>query len=85
MTLDIGFTLKNYKSFGATGAGFEVIKPINVIVDRNNIGKSSLLQTLDFLCSETKNEAFINSSIEITETLDETRLIPVFAPNCSGG
>lgn len=85
MTIETGFILKNYKSFGPTGAGFESIKPINVIVGRNNIGKSSLLQALDFLCSESKTDSIIHSSIEITDTLEASDLMPIFPSSISGG
>jgi AAA15 family ATPase/GTPase len=85
MTIETGFYVKNYKSFGPKGAGFESLKAVNVIVGRNNIGKSSLLQALDFLCKENKNESNINSSIEITETLEVSDLRPLFPANTTGG
>ncbi len=85
MTIDTGFTLKNFKSFGPTGAGFNSIKPINVIVGRNNIGKSSLLQALDFLCKERKLDGDIGSSIEIARTLEESVLVHAFPSSTSGG
>ena len=85
MTIDTGFTLKNYKSFGPTGAGFQSIKPINVIVGRNNIGKSSLLLVLDYLCKDSKSDSAINSSVEITEILDESDLKPIFKENINNG
>lgn len=85
MTIDIGFILKNYKSFGPTGAGFQSIKPINVIVGRNNIGKSSLLLALDYLCIENKSDSTISSCIEITTTLDESTLRPIFREQAFDG
>ncbi|MCK9801468.1 ATP-binding protein [Pseudomonas sp. MAFF 302030] len=80
MTIDTGFHLKNYKSFGPTGVRLTNIKPINVIVGRNNIGKSALLHSLDFLCSDWTNHNNIASSIEITQPLDEVALMQVFNP-----
>jgi hypothetical protein len=85
MTIDTGIILKNYKSFGPTGAGFQSIKPINVIVGRNNIGKSSLLLALDYLCKENKADSTISNCIEITEVLGESDLRPVFSESASGG
>lgn len=85
MTIDTGFHLKNYKSFGPTGARLENIKPINVVVGRNNIGKSALLHSLDFLCSDRINHTNIASSIEITQPLDDKSLMQVFPPNTSRG
>ncbi|MGE8190021.1 ATP-dependent nuclease [Pseudomonas sp. NPDC086278] len=85
MTIDTGFHLKNYKSFGPTGAGFTTIKPINVIVGRNNIGKSALLHALDFLCKDRTDYVDIASSVEMTQPLDDKSLMQVFQPNTSRG
>lgn len=85
MTINTGFKLSNYKSFGPTGAGFKSIKPVNVIVGRNNIGKSALLHALDFLCIEQTNTSNINNCIEITQPLSENQLRRVFPENTSRG
>ena len=85
MTIDTGFKLKNYKSFGSTGAGFETIKPVNVIVGRNNIGKSALLHALDFLCKNQINTSNINNCIEITQKLTQPQLLQSFPANASHG
>lgn len=85
MTIDTGFHLKNYKSFGPTGAGVKSIKFVNVIVGRNNIGKSSLLLALDYLCKENKSDSTINSCVEITEQLNESQLKAVFRENANNG
>jgi energy-coupling factor transporter ATP-binding protein EcfA2 len=85
MTIDTGFHLKNYKSFGPTGAGLTTIKPINVIVGRNNIGKSALLHALDFLCKDRDKNSNIASSIEMTQPLDDRSLMQVFQPTTSSG
>lgn len=85
MTINTGFKLSNYKSFGPTGAGFKLIKPVNVIVGRNNIGKSALLHALDFLCDEQTNTSNINNCIEITQPLSEDQLRRAFPANTSRG
>ena len=85
MTIDTGFHIRNYKSFGATGAGLRSIKTINVIVGRNNIGKSSLLLALDYLCKGKKSDSTINSCIEITEQLSESSLKTIFKANRNEG
>jgi len=41
--------IKNYKCFRSEFAGFDEIKPINIIIGRNNSGKSSLIDMLDFI------------------------------------
>ncbi|VVM59977.1 hypothetical protein PS683_01240 [Pseudomonas fluorescens] len=85
MTIETAFHLRNYKSFGQIGAGLEVIKPINVIVGRNNIGKSALLHALDFLCEEKLNTSNINTCVEITQPITMPQLHPQFLQNTSGG
>ena len=42
-----GIKIENYKCFD-TPIGFDEIKPINVIIGKNNIGKSSLLDMIEF-------------------------------------
>lgn len=83
--MDIGFRLKNYKSFGTTGAGFESIAPINLIIGKNNIGKSSLLQALEFLSKHGNLNSEIKSSIEISRNLQEMELKRIFSESTSGG
>ena len=39
---------KNLKCFGEKSQGFDIIKPINVIIGRNNTGKTTLLDVLAF-------------------------------------
>lgn len=85
MTLHTGFHLKNYKSFGPSGVELKSIKPINVIVGRNNIGKSALLHALDFLCKDGGGDSNIAQSIELTQRLDKSSLMQVFKPNTSRG
>ncbi|MEW4951376.1 ATP-dependent nuclease [Pseudomonas asiatica] len=85
MSIPTAFHLKNYKSFGKTGVKIDGIKAINVIIGRNNIGKSALLHALDFLCQNGEHIPAIGESIEITQALDDRSLMQVFQPNTSGG
>lgn len=85
MDIEFNFKVKNYKSYKDRGAGFEVIKPINVIIGKNNIGKSSLVDALDALCKSDSPNADIKHSIEYTATLDTNDLNGVFLQNTSGG
>lgn len=85
MTIDCGFHLKNYKSFGESGVKIETIKKINVIIGRNNIGKSALLHALDYLCDEKIINSNINNSITFTQPVKEHQLLQIFSPNSSRG
>ena len=43
---------KGYSCFKKDWAGFDTIKPINVIIGRNNSGKSHLLDLVEALCKD---------------------------------
>lgn len=49
--MDISLKFKNYKCFGEEFKGFDRILPINVIIGRNNSGKSSLLDLIKYAVS----------------------------------
>jgi len=44
--------IKNYKCFDDTGCIIENLKPINIIIGKNNSGKSSLVEVINFLTSD---------------------------------
>ncbi|MEX1231404.1 MAG: AAA family ATPase [Planctomycetaceae bacterium] len=46
---DISIKLENFKCFGEEPQGFETFKPFNLIIGRNNSGKSSLLDVFEYL------------------------------------
>ena len=84
--------VKNFKCFGEEGGGFLEIKPFNIIIGRNNSGKSSLLDlvlyvtTTEFsnLSSDVRHK---NSQpiFEITKPLEESEMSGKFRHNHSGG
>lgn len=47
--------IKNYKCFNDLGCEIENIKSVNVIIGKNNAGKSSLIETIKFLTDGNKN------------------------------
>lgn len=83
--------VKNLKCFGDKEQGFDAIKPINLIVGRNNSGKSTLLDLIEYavkgtfkitqgLCHGNTRPEFIAKS-----PLTETELKNVFMESTSGG
>ena len=42
---------RRYRCFRNTAAGFDQVKPVNVLIGRNNSGKSTLLDLLDVMCA----------------------------------
>lgn len=71
---EYGIKISNYKCFD-NQIGFDEIKPINVIIGKNNIGKSSLIDMIEFHYDVDKyrNECKKNSKLKlvINKTLDE--------------
>ena len=50
MTINNNIIVKNYKCFDSIeGGGFDKILPINLIIGKNNSGKSSLIDLIQFL------------------------------------
>jgi AAA15 family ATPase/GTPase len=48
MTIEQSLKIKNYKCFANEKQGFESILPINIIIGKNNSGKSSLIDLIEF-------------------------------------
>ena len=59
MRIDDKIIVKNYKCFDSEGGGFDQILPINVLIGKNNSGKSSLLDLIGFLTHFDEN--FLNT------------------------
>lgn len=90
MILNNKITVKNYKCFDSSGGGFEKILPINLIIGKNNSGKSSLVDLIRFIVE--KNNDFIeigrdNSKPEviIEHILTEQEISRNFPFGTSGG
>lgn len=82
--------LKNYKCFNETGCIIENIKPVNIIIGKNNAGKSSLIETIKFLTDgnkeylETKRNGE-NSEIIFQHIFNKDLIGETFPSNRSGG
>ena len=80
--IDINVKVSRYKCFDDIPGGFDCIKPINLIIGRNNTGKSSLLDLIEHLCHQT---SVLNpsSKIHFQKQLQEQDLRSVFKDNLS--
>lgn len=82
---------KNLKCFGESPEGFDVIKPMNLIIGRNNSGKSSLLDVIEyasvgeFKVPESQWHAQRSPEFLCETLLTEAHVKTVFPPNVSGG
>ncbi|MBK7094593.1 MAG: AAA family ATPase [Saprospiraceae bacterium] len=90
MILNNKISIKNYKCFDSSGGGFEKILPINLIIGKNNSGKSSLIELIRFIV-EKKKEIIeggrdnFKPEIIIEHKLTEQEISRVFPSNTNGG
>ena len=73
---------KGYSCFKENWAGFDTIKPINVIIGRNNSGKSHLLDFVESLCSDKPFRR--EWQYRYSGKLDEKSLKEVFSEHTNG-
>ncbi len=74
---------KGHSCFQKEWAGFHTIKPINVIIGRNNSGKSHLLDLVEALCDGTLNHH--GWQYRCNSVLDEESLRSAFDDHTSEG
>ena len=74
---------KGHLCFQKEWAGFDTIKPINVIIGRNNSGKSHLLDLVEALCEGTLNDR--GWQYRCSSVLDEESLRSEFLENHMDG
>lgn len=73
--------VKNYKCFVNDGdyQGFDQIKPVNVIIGKNNSGKSKLLEVLREVIKKNPQELEFNG--RFVRTLEQNELSKIFSPS----
>jgi len=85
--LNISFKIKNYKCFRDEFVGFDKIKPVNIIIGRNNSGKSSMLDILPFFTDKKLLDDGLKDGVvlQIEDEIQQEELISVFQPGTYGG
>lgn len=76
--------LRKHRCFTTEWAGFEELKPINVIIGRNNVGKSQLLDLIRDACKGWSNTS-PPYELSLRGTVEEQYLRSQFAFNTSAG
>lgn len=83
-------TIKHYKCFDEVGATIDTLKSINVIIGKNNIGKSSVIDIFKFLT--TRDKTFFKSrrngkapELDFEHIVNEQLILKSFPSNTSGG
>ncbi|HWK95349.1 MAG TPA: ATP-binding protein [Pseudolabrys sp.] len=88
---DLNLLFTNYKSFGDTPSGFEKFAETNIIIGRNNSGKSALLDIVEWACNPKNGIAKHlwhgrnHPRITYRTTVTEASARQVFPANTSGG
>jgi predicted ATPase len=76
---------KGYRCFATEWVGFDEYKPINVIIGRNNVGKSQLLDLVHICCKGWKADIAPSAEYRLTGELNAAELMQQFHQNTSGG
>nr|WP_313833630.1 AAA family ATPase [Candidatus Nitronereus thalassa]MDT7043134.1 AAA family ATPase [Candidatus Nitronereus thalassa] len=83
------FKIRGYKCFLPNNdyQGFEVLKPINIIIGKNNSGKSKILEFMrDFIKARGSEPTLKNvGNVLIRKSLEEKELKSVFSPSTASG
>lgn len=85
----VSIRISNYKCFGDEECGYERILPINLIIGRNNSGKSSLIDLIDYAV-KSKDLSLLGHKgarpkVIMSDVLSEDELRRVFSQGHSGG
>lgn len=81
----IGVKIKGLSCFTTEFCGFDEFKLINVIIGRNNTGKSQLLRLISSLCSTDRSKGRLAATYRFSGAFDEGTLRGIFLENVSGG
>lgn len=87
----ISFKARNFMCFGDKPQGFDVFRPINLIIGRNNAGKTALIEMLHYATGELSNvpEHLFHNGLApefyFEQELPLDAIKKVFAQNVSGG
>jgi predicted ATP-dependent endonuclease of OLD family len=87
---DISVFTKYYKAFSDIPGGFDEIKPINVIIGRNNSGKSALIELIEHISAQktpprSQHHRNNNAEIFMRKKVGEKELRRVFKEGAGGG
>jgi putative ATP-dependent endonuclease of OLD family len=88
--IPLSLKVRNYKCFGDQAEGFETIKAVNIIIGRNNSGKSALLDAVQQACKDgpafraEDSRPGTTAAIVFSRTIDERAARISFPENTSG-
>jgi hypothetical protein len=83
--------VENFKSYGSPGLVLDRFMPINVVIGRNNSGKSAILDAIEFACANKfpfpteYHHKGLPTKVLITMPVGEMAARHVFPPTTQGG
>ena len=79
--------IKNFKHIKEHFVGFESIDNLNILIGQNNIGKSTLLHSIEILLNKKIKDQYVteNTVLEFSFCPDENDIRSVFRSNAPGG
>lgn len=91
--IDFSVKIANYKCFGSEPQGFERLTPLNLIVGRNNVGKSALLDVIELAVGGAlrvapehwHNRRDSPPRLQFSKALERNELLAVFPEGTHGG
>ena len=83
---DFSLSISGYKSFGADGATFGAIRRVNVVIGRNNSGKSALIDAVEYACTQgpiptDQNHKVMTAKLTFTQKIIQNDMAQIFPPN----
>ena len=89
---DVGLSIENFKCFGKGSGELDVFRPINVVIGRNNSGKSALIDAIELCVTQGKSfdrakHARMSGTfkVKVSQPLDEESLASVFPQGARRG
>ncbi len=87
--IELKIKAKNCKCFGEEPQGFEAIYPINLIIGKNNSGKSALLDLIQYVTAPNKSSLVGHKGnapeLFLTKPLSKNEIASSFDSSTSGG
>jgi putative ATP-dependent endonuclease of OLD family len=85
----ISASFENYKSFAEGLQGFDEFRPLNILIGRNNTGKSALVDLVQFLCEPSDLSGFGHHgqqpTVHMSLPATQLAITQTFPDSTSGG
>ncbi len=83
MPENIAVVIENYKSFKRPGSKIDDVYPINLVIGKNNTGKSAFLEVIRYLATPPNDNR--NLDVFLDRAISESHITKAVPDNVSGG